>query len=123
MSVSWYVCGFALGHAGHRVSASVYFLGRCCYAKQPDALTEVATNSYDFCNPTRPPDERTLDGSCLLFTCRCLCHMPLVDLQGAPSYFSMGKSKGPMLSTAVDMTSFAIEALLLQSDRQQCFGS
>jgi hypothetical protein len=35
----------------------------------------------------------------------------------------MGKSKGPMLSTAVDTTSFAIEALLLQSDRHQCFGS
>ena len=101
---------------------SVDFPGRCCYAKQPDALTEVATNSYDFCNPIRH-DPRREDGSCLLFTCRCLCHMPLVDLQGAPSYFSMGKSKGPMLSTAVDMTSFAIEALLLQSDRQQCFGS
>jgi hypothetical protein len=101
---------------------SVYFPGRCCYAKQPDALTEVATNGYDFCNPIRPPDERTAVVFCSLADAY-VCHMPLVDLQGAPSYFSMGKSKGPMLSTAVDTTSFAIEALLLQSDRHQCFGS
>jgi hypothetical protein len=112
--------GFALGYAGRRVSASVYFLSCCCYAKQPRSLTEVATNVHDFCDPIRSPDERT-----------AVVFFSLADGQvtrpSGPSRRSIlllhGEVKRSMLSTAVDMTSFAFEALLLQSVRHHCLRS